>query len=55
MHSFIISMSYFVNNDSEHRLTCQIESVVEPVAEDHINGYHQLSLWITERSALSKT
>ena len=57
MHLFVVSMSYFVDNDSEHRLTCQIESILccKTISR---SSYLQLSSVITadtELSALSIT
>ena len=43
------------HDDSEdsHHVKLSLYSVIEPVAKEHINSYHQTSPWITERSALS--
>ena len=46
----IVPVWYFVDNDTEHslRLKLSLYSVIEPVAKDYINSYHQTLLWITE-------
>ena len=38
-----------------HHVKLSLYSVIEPVAKEHINSYHETSPWITERSALSIT
>ena len=44
----------FLTIDSEH-VKSSLYFVIEPVAKEHINSYHQSSTWITERFALSIT
>ena len=57
MYLFTVFVSYIVDNDSEdsHHVKLSLHSVIQPVAKEHIDSYHQTILWITEHSALSIT